>query len=165
MRDSSESTYVVSEADRAKYRSPYLAGGYKQDEFVLRDIIVSESKARATCDVVNHYVPSDGTFHFTIPLAFLVVGELAIIGAHVNSGVEEKLGEVFLVNFSIACHRPVQKTRDIAIELTLGTRTPTTLGLFYEGTIAIDTDGFTGSGTFLFPVPSGSAEPGGTQTR
>lgn len=148
----SATTRRVTDAELARYQSPYLAGGYAQDKFALRAVDVRPDGVSASCDIVEHYVPSDGAFHFTAPLAFCVVGQLAIVGAHVLAGLDRKVGEVWLMRFDVHCRRVIQRTAGIPVELRLTSARRTRAGMIYRGGFAIDGDAFGGSASFLFPL-------------
>ncbi|MGX1884888.1 hypothetical protein [Streptomyces sp. NPDC055287] len=139
----------VSGLDR--YRSDYLAGGYRQDSIELVSIEVGGGWALGRYHVQQGFMPGDGQFHLTVPLAFVAFAQLAIVYAHTDKGYPEKKSEIFLREISLRCRKPVHET-DIAIELYVDAKREVDNGTYYRGRIDVQHRAFTGVGAFLLPT-------------
>lgn len=136
------------------FLSPYLSGGYKEDELIYDRIAVEEGAIVATCSIGRHFLPPGGVFHLTLPLIFIAVAQLSIIYAHIDNGLLRKESEVFVHAINLKCKRPVVGTRDIHIRLEVLAKRVMAGGVFYVGNIDVAEKSFQGRGTFLLPLSS-----------
>lgn len=144
----------LSPVEIQSYLSAYLSGGWRQDELVLESVDVAPGRVVGSLKVVSYFMPSDGVFHFTVPLAFIWVAQLALIGACWEHSLAEKPGEVYLREVNIQCRRMINKTEDIQISLTADKKRYRTNSVYYVGRIDIDRGAFVGSAKFMFPLPA-----------
>jgi hypothetical protein len=143
---------VLDEAAIAPFRSPYLNGGYREDEILPTEIRLGDGWAAGHYCVKQCFIPSDGQFHLTVPLAFVAFAQLAIVYAHVDQGYTEKKAEIFLRELHLRCMKPIHETEDVSIELRLTSRRTAPGGAYYRGDIDIQHDSFRGAGSFLLPT-------------
>jgi hypothetical protein len=132
--------------------STYLSTGYHQDRIALDEVFVKADGIAAKCSIPEYFVPADSLFHLTVPLAFVAVAQLAIVFAHLDNSLTQKVSEVFVHTIAMTCKRPVNKTEGIVVELVPTARRRLTQGVFYQGRIDVDQGSFVGKGTFLLPL-------------
>ncbi len=109
----------ITPAELAAFASPYLVDGYKQDELRLEEATLTDTGIIGSFGIGHHFVPSDGVFHFTLLLAFVGVAQLAIIFAHLESGLTTRHGEVLLTKLDLRCSRMITDTEGLGISLRL----------------------------------------------
>jgi hypothetical protein len=143
----------LSQDDIKPYLSSYLNGGWKQDELILTSVEYDKDWICGNLQVVKWFLPSDGLFHFTVPLAFIWIAQLAIIKVCIDHGLKEKPGEIYLREVNIKCNRTIKKTDDIAVLLTLQSKRYVGNQVYYIGTIDVDDNAFSGIGKFISPLP------------
>jgi len=138
------------------YLSEYLSGGYKQDDLVLQSIEVEPRRITGILRVTSYFMPSDGIFHFTAPLAFVWIAQLAIIYTCWEHNLDKKPGEIYLREIYLQTRRMINKTSDISVTLTLTKkRYLDDNRVYYIGDIDIDNGSFVGEGKFISPLPPG----------
>lgn len=134
------------------YMSQYLIGGWKKDNLELQAVDFTPGQIRGIFHVTNYFMPGDGVFHFTVPLAFIWIAQLAIIYACVEHDLKEKPGEVYLREIDIKCNTMINKTDGIEILLNFNSKRYLQNKVYYIGKINIDDAAFTGAGKFIFPL-------------
>ena len=143
----------LSRGQLEPFLSPYLSGGWRQDEVVLNNVVFEPARITGWLDVEAHFMPGDGAFHLTVPIAFLWTAQLAIIYACLEHGLSEKPGEVYLRGIELQCRGRISDTKDIPISLALRSRRYLKEGVYYVGGIDIGQGAFVGEGKFVIPMP------------
>jgi hypothetical protein len=144
---------TVTTDELTTFTSPYLANGYKNDELLLEEARFTDAGIVGTFGLGEYFVPPDGVFHFTLLLAFVGVAQLAIIFAHIESGLTKRHGEVLLTKLDLKCRRLITDTSGLTISLRLKTKKELENAAFYSGEIDICDGAFAGEGEFYFPLP------------
>lgn len=134
------------------YLSAYLSDGWRQDEFTLSDVDVEPGQITAQVHVEAYFMPGDGTFHFTVPQAFIWVAQLAIVYACWEHNLDEKPGEVYLREINLQCRRTIT-TETIDLLLTYDAKRYLPDSVYYMGEIDVGSGAFVGSGKFIIPLP------------
>jgi hypothetical protein len=133
--------------------SPYLIGGYRDDELRIDRVDFGARRLIAYCSIPTHFAPQ-GAFLLSSVVALVGIAQLAILYAHLDSGVLRKESDVFLRDLALRCTAPVRKTSDIAFELRCTARRQTAAGSYYAGDILIEHGAYTGRGAFVLPTLS-----------
>ncbi|MCB0279433.1 MAG: hypothetical protein KDD94_08025 [Calditrichaeota bacterium] len=137
------------------YLSVYLSDGYRQDELALDAVEVEQGKISANLKVINYFMPGDGRFHFTAPLAFIWVAQLAIIYTCWEHDLSEKPGEIYLREIHLQTRKMINKTENISLILKVTKKRYLVNGtVYYTGSIDIDNGAFWGEGKFVSPLPT-----------
>lgn len=139
------------------YLSPYLMGGWRQDELVLKSVVVGTSEIAADLDAVAYFVPGDGNFHLSVPVAVLWIAQIAIIYGCIDNHIPKKTGEIYLREIALECRRPITESHSIGLTLKLLSKRLMPKSVYYHGTIDIAQGAFLGTGKFVFPLAA-SAE-------
>lgn len=141
---------LLSDAELHPFLSPYLSEGWKQDGYRLHSVHFESERITALCDMTSYLSGASG-FHLTVPIAFLCIAQLAIIGVCLREGLQKKQGEVLLREISIKCRREIHEAVNVPIDLML--RRGVVVGpiLFYHGDFSVGDGAFLGTGTFVMP--------------
>lgn len=134
------------------YLSPYLMGGWRDDEMALQQVDVEPGCIRGVVQVTDYFMPGDGVFHLTVPSVFIWFAQLAIVYGCWEQKLSKKPGEIFVRDIQIKCKRPVTSTEGIEFVLTLSSKRRVAEGVFYAGNFSVDREAFVGSGKFLLPL-------------
>lgn len=140
------------------FLSSYLTGGWKQDELALKAVFVEEERIHAQLSVVDYFMPGDGVFHFTVPLAFIWIAQLGIIYACFDNRLKEKSGEVYLREITMRCPKRITRTDSIQMDLKLVSKKRYDNMVYYTGAIDIEEGSFIGEAKFVFPLPPNFVE-------
>lgn len=137
------------------FLSQYLLDGWKQDKLVLKSVQISPGIITGKLDVVEHFMPGDGVFHFTAPLAFIWIAQLAIVYTCWEHELETKPGEVYLREIQLETRKMINKLDDIQVSLrVLKKRYIGPEQVYYIGEIDIENGSFVGIGKFICPLPA-----------
>ncbi len=142
----------LSSSEVRPYLSPYLMGGWRQDEFELDSAVVEECSIRGQIRVKRFFEPGDGEFHLALPAAFIWIAQLAIIHGCWVHRLPRKSSEIYIRDIQLKCRRPIRSMPVIEFALTEIACKPVQGGSFHSGRIAIDRDAFVGRGRFVFPL-------------
>ncbi|MGD9723615.1 MAG: hypothetical protein AB7O59_19940 [Pirellulales bacterium] len=144
--------------DYEPFLSPYLMGGWRQDELVLDELHVEPGLIRGVVHVASCFWPGDGQFHLTVPVAFIWIAQLAIIYGCWERKLPKKAVEIYVREIQLKCKRPVRSVDAIELVLTLASRRLISEGVFYSGDISIDGDAFVGTASFVLPLAEQQGE-------
>jgi len=150
----------LSPAEFAPQLSGYLAGGFKQDTVVLREIIVTFPRATARFDVTEYWMPQNGRYHFTALHALIGVSQVGIVLASSAHGLVAKPGEIYMRDFTIVCRREINRTRGLVLCCRLARQQETPEAVLYQLEYDYCRGAFTGSLRCLFPLVT----PASTET-
>lgn len=134
------------------FLSEYLMGGYRQDQSSLTHIEIESGKIEGFINIEDYFRPSDGQFHFTVPLSLLWVSQLAIIYACLDNHLSSKQGESYLNKWNIVCKKPILQTHQINIKILLMSKRKFKNNFVYKGNFDICNKSFYGQASFIFPV-------------
>lgn len=141
------------------YLSAYLSGGWKQDELCLQSVEVEPNRICGTLSVANYFMPTDGVFHFTAPLAFIWIAQLAIIYTCWEHELAQKPGEIYLREIYLQARKMINKTEDIPVTLVVTKkRYLDNNTVYYTGNLDINNGAFVGEGKFISPLPQSVIE-------
>ncbi len=141
------------------FLSPYLIGGWQQEEIVLSAVDVEPGLVRGIITPKQIFPASDGTLHLAVPAAFIWIAQLGIIYACWDQKLPKKPGEVLLRELHLKCRRVVDATREIDLTIAVTAKRVVAEGVFYSGDISVDRDAFVGEARFVLPIPRTEAEP------
>lgn len=136
------------------YLSEYLLTGYRQDVLSIDSIRVLSDSAHCSFSIREHFVPPDGRYHLTLPAAFLVIAQTAIVWSHVCEGISHKTSEVWVTSIDVRCRRPVYQTEGLSLVLTLNNSRDLADGKLYDGSINVENGAFRGKASFYLPMKS-----------
>jgi hypothetical protein len=142
----------MSPEELSPYFSPYLQGGYRTDLMSLDSVEIDHDSIRGRLTVQEHYLPSSGEFHLTVPLAFVWIAQLGIIFACIDNGLAKKEKEIYLREITLTCKRPVMKTSDLSFRLQVVRKMRVANGVFYRGCVDIEDNSFVGAASFALPL-------------
>lgn len=138
--------------DLHPFFSEYLMGGYRQDRSSLTHVEIAGGKIEGFINVEEYFMPSEGQFHFTVPLSLLWVSQLAIIYACIDNNISSKKGESYLTKWNITCKKPIIQTKQIKITMILESKRQLKKNFLYRGSFDICNKSFYGKASFIFPV-------------
>src|SRR5262245_41101312 len=136
------------------FLSGYLLEGWREDELKLVTVEVERDSIRGTLDVIRNFQPGDGAFHLSVPQAFLWIAQLGIIHGCWDHQLAEKPGEIYLREINLQCRSKINKTRSIAVAITVPVRRRVSGGCYYHGAISIENDAFVGLAKYILPLPA-----------
>jgi len=134
------------------FLSGYLMGGWREDELRLISVDVERDRITGIVDVLRHYAPGDGEFHFTVPQAFLWIAQLGIIHGCWDHHLDRKPGEIYLREIALQCRAAVRNPRGIEVTINITARRKVAGGCFYQGTLAIAGEAFVGEAKYVLPL-------------
>ena len=143
----------LTERDIEPYLSEYLVRGYQSDSFLIDSIAVDANTASCVFSVVEHFVPSDGEYHLTLPTAFLVIAQAAIIWGHVKVGLAKKESEVWVTSLNLRCPKPVLHDSRLSLDLKLERSRRLQDGMLFSGSVDVEEGSFVGKASFYLPLP------------
>lgn len=148
--------FILERRHLEPYLSPYLDGGWKQDDLKLDSIHIDRETKTFTgyFTVTDAFMPGDGVFHFSVPIAFICIAQVAIVGACVDLDISRKPGEVYVREIDLKCSTMINRSEGIEVVLRLGRRFFLGQRVFYEGEINVCDGAFSGRGSFVIPLPS-----------
>ncbi|KQY37351.1 hypothetical protein ASD42_01725 [Nocardia sp. Root136] len=148
---------ILSYDDIRVFESEYLAGGFKNDDIRIDAIEIDGDSLKASCSMVSHYIPPDGGFHLSVPIAFMAVAQIVIAWSHIENGLTKKESEVWLTRFDLRCAKPVTSTTGISIRIARTAKRAMNGGVFYLGNVDIADGSFKGKASFFLPLIAGVA--------
>ncbi len=144
-------TTHLSENEVKPFLSEYLTGGFREDNFIFKDVTLFEDGVEGTILMDRYFISSDtGEFHLSVPTAMLCIFQLAIIFSCKDSSAKQKSGEFYLRDIEIKCKKEITTT---LFKCTLLMTNKRVLGnnVLYQGTISINDDSFSGKASFIMP--------------
>lgn len=131
--------------------SEYLASGYKQDDVMLSQLRYNRALCESFFNVKNAYPPSDGKFHLSMTTATNCISQTCIIYAGLLNDFSRKVGEVYVIDFSIRFFRPVNETAFLIAARMTGSR-KISRGIIYRMQGEVQNGAFRYDVKFLFPL-------------
>ena len=135
----------------SNFISDYLAFGFKEEEFKITKLEIQDKTIISYVDLTNCFVPQNDEFHFTVPLAFRIISQLAIIFTCHDRNYNRKPGEVFLREINLKCKKNISKLEDVKFSLKMTSFKSMGDYFFYSGTIDIEDGAFYGNGSLIIP--------------
>lgn len=131
-----------NERELAPLCSPYLSGDYKKETISLTGLRRDEGGFVGDYSVAGRAIDAFGTSHLASPIAFIMVAQMAVVCVHIDQGLAEKIGTVYLSEVSFRFLRQV-KSSEVSARLEILDRERLERGMYYKmsGSIA--------SGAFL----------------
>ncbi|HSW08090.1 hypothetical protein [Aquabacterium sp.] len=110
---------VLSPDEIVALSSPYLAGGIRQEAWVIDALRIDGKRLDAVVRMERTFVsPTDaGGFHLSTFIALEFVSQLTVIYAHQQSGHVRKEREVWMLESSFSSRRPVRNPQHIDVRL------------------------------------------------
>lgn len=142
---------LLTDDELRPFLSTYLSEGWKQDGYRLHSVRFEPERISALCDMTSYLAGATGRFHLTVPIAFLCISQLAIIGVCLREGLAKKQSEVLLREISIKCRREINEDVNVPIDLKLRRGVTTSPVSFYYGDFSVGDGAFLGTGTFVMP--------------
>ena len=143
---------ILQGTDLQPFFSSYLQGGYKQDNLSLLSVEFAPPCIDGYIDVVQCFMPGDGKFHLTVPLAFICIAQLGIIYGCFDNKLSKKGSEIYLREIELKCKRPIGKMQGILFRLEVIGKKIVPDGIFYKGRIDIEDKSFVGFASFILPL-------------
>lgn len=105
--------------DIANFQSDYLHIGRKKEDWIFRDIEISDTGLTCFLDISAPYISShdEKGFHLSIFTAQEACSELLIYWICVKAGLERKPGEAWVKEFSSKFCKPIRDFEGIRIQL------------------------------------------------
>ena len=97
------------------------------------------------------FVSHENEFHFTVPLAFRIISQLAIIFTCVERNYDKKPGEVYLRDIYLKSKKHIKKVSGLEIVLEIKKVIIKDDYFYYSGDINIENGAFWGEGSLIIP--------------
>jgi len=142
----------LSEGEYSPFISPYLMGGYTNDEFYITKIYIDEGCICGRFTMKNYFVsPNTGVFHLTVPVALLCIFQLALIYGCIDNNLTSRRGEAYMREFNMKCKRVISDTT-FDCTLQLNNKHVFRDSVLYKGHVSIENDAFVATASFLLPI-------------
>jgi hypothetical protein len=111
----------LGEDEIARFASPYLNGGRKQESWRIDAIEIEDGRLLAEVSMRSTYVSGTdaGGFHLTIFSTLEFLSQLMIVYVHVWAGLREKSREGWMVESRTRSVRAVRNPERIQVEMTV----------------------------------------------
>ncbi|RTP93713.1 hypothetical protein EKN38_25285 [Enterobacter sp. WCHEn045836] len=131
--------------------SGYLSHGYRQDETILSCLRYHPSLCESQFDIISAYRPTDGKFHLSMLTASTCISQTGIIYAGLLNELDEKAGEVYVIDFMMKFQNPVNE-KSFVIDARMTELKKSRKGIIYRMQGNVQTNAFHYDVTFLFPT-------------
>ena len=134
----------VLEDDYGPLCSPYLTGGYKDDDFKFTNVMIGGGIAIGTVQANKIFRHADGGSYLSAPMALIWVSQLGTIYSFRDIGVPRKDREIYLRNLSLDCRKRIVELDEVLVELLITSKEERNGSIHYRANLDVDIGSFTG---------------------
>ena len=135
----------IPESEFLPRTSVYLAGGYKDESFKFKKVLLGNNTIQGFMDFHSHFADSSGKFHLSGSSAMIGLFQLGAIYTCCDIGWQEKTKEFYVRDFQIKFVNRVVKLTDIFIELKITKKTVKKGMVYYRCNCNIESGSFLGT--------------------